>query len=90
MVNMSRHSTLTLLDTKVLHYTIWWQHTEILSDICVVSVRITGLDQDSVRVALESALTLSMALIGAMAWAFEAVYDARLYAALAIRAKKQP
>lgn len=64
---------------------------EIVRDFGLTQVlRITGLDQDSVRVALESALTLSMALIGAVAWAFEAVYDARLYAALAMRAKKQP
>ena len=56
---------------------------EIARDFALTQVfRFTGLEADGVRLIAEGAVMLSAALIGAAAWAFEAVYDARLFAAL--------
>ena len=56
---------------------------EIGRDFALTQVfRFTGIKAESVRLIAEGALTLSAALIGALAWAFEAVYDARLFMAL--------
>ncbi len=40
----------------------------------------TGLED--LQLTIEFAMIASYALVGAVAWAYEAIYDARLYAAL--------